>query len=188
MAEEESEFRKAYDTLKTALGHARRIFSEGSPLLFADELDISDSEDRETVRMSNLAAVGTSAFAGDGALLADVHDNFPAIFVPEEGDLVKDLKPLYLDFKTQAMLSSLTTAHTPQERSDVLDRFFPPNFDELLTQRHGDSIFQNNREELVSEVGIRRQALLESILDDGKRGKQLSYGIESTQPNSEQNA
>lgn len=188
MIEEESEFRKAYDTLKTALGHARRIFSEGSPLLFADELDISDSEDRETVRMSNLAAVGTSAFAGDGALLADVHDNFPAIFVPEEGDFVKDLKPLYLDFKTQAMLSSLTTAHTPQERSDVLDRFFPPNFDELLTQRHGDSIFQHNREELVSEVGIRRQALLESILDDGKRGKQLYYGIESTQPNSEQSA
>ncbi|OIW27930.1 hypothetical protein CONLIGDRAFT_454628 [Coniochaeta ligniaria NRRL 30616] len=169
IADDESEFRKAYDTLKTALGHARRIFSEGSPLLFADELDISDSEDRETIRMSNLAAVSTSAFAGDGALLADVHDNFPTIFVPEEGDFVKDLKPLYLDFKTQAMLSSLTTAHTPQERSDVLDRFFPPNFDELLTQRHGDSLFQSNREDLVSEVGTRRQALLESILDDEKR-------------------
>ncbi|KAH8906615.1 hypothetical protein BR93DRAFT_625778 [Coniochaeta sp. PMI_546] len=169
MADEESEFRKAYDTLKTALGHARRIFSEGSPLLFADELDISDSEDRETIRMSNLAAISTSAFAGDGALLADAHDNFPTIFVPEEGDFIKDLKPLYLNFKTQAMLSSLTTAHNPQERSDVLDRFFPPNFDELLTQRHGDSLFQGNREDLVSEVGTRRQALLESILDDEKR-------------------
>ncbi|KAB5585953.1 telomere repeat binding factor-domain-containing protein [Coniochaeta sp. 2T2.1] len=169
MADNELEFRKAYDTLKTALGHARRIFSEGSPLLFADELDISDSEDRETIRMSNLAAISTSAFSGDGSLLADVHDNFPTIFVPEEGDFVKDLKPLYLDFKTQSMLYSLTTAHTPQERSDVLDRFFPPNFDDLLTQRHGDSLFQSNREDLVSEVGTRRQALLESILDDEKR-------------------
>ncbi|KAB5582614.1 telomere repeat binding factor-domain-containing protein [Coniochaeta sp. 2T2.1] len=175
MADNESEFRKAYDTLKTALGHARRIFSEGSPLLFADELDISDSEDRETIRMSNLAAISTSAFSGDGSLLADVHDNFPTIFVPEEGDFVKDLKPLYLDFKTQSMLYSLTTAHTPQERSDVLDRFFPPNFDDLLTQRHGDSLFQSNREDLVSEVGTRRQALLESILDDEKRRNLVDY-------------
>jgi hypothetical protein len=176
IADEESEFRKAYDTLKTALGHARRIFSEGSPLLFADELDISDSEDRETIRMSNLAAVSASAFAKDGALLADVHDNFPTVFIPEDGDFQKDLKPLYLDFKTQAMLHALTTAHNPQERSDVLDRFFPPNFDELLTQRHGDSIFQSNREDLVSEVGTRRQELLESILDDGKRSKSAYYG------------
>jgi hypothetical protein len=170
MADEESEFRKAYDTLKTALGHARRIFSETSPLLFPDELDISDSEDRETIRMSNLAVISSNAIAGDGALLADAHENFPTIFTPEEGDFTKDLKPLYLALKTQALLSSLATAHTLQERSDVLDKFFPPNFDELSRQRHGDSLFQN-REELVSEVGIRRQVLLEAILDDEKRGR-----------------
>lgn len=179
MADDESEFRKAYNTLKTALAHARRIFSETSPLLFPDELDISDSEDRETIRMSNLAVISTNAFTEDGTLLADAHDNFPAIFVPEEGDFAKDLKPLYLHLKTQAMLNSLETANTPNERSDVLDRFFPPNIDEVLTQRHGDGLFQGNREELVSEVGIKRQALLESILDDEKRGRLLACGSEA---------
>lgn len=167
--DQESEFRKAYDTLNTALDHSRRIFSDSSRLLFPDDLEISDSDDRETIRMSNLAAISTSAIAGDGSMLADAHDNFSSIFIPEEGEFVNDLTSLYLNLKTQALLDSLSGVNTTPERSDVLDRFFPPNFDEVLKLRHGETIFHSGREELVAEVGSRRQTLLESILDDEKR-------------------
>jgi hypothetical protein len=169
ISDQESEYRTAYDTLKSALDAARRIFSDTNPLLSPDELDISDSEDRETLRVSNLAAISTNAIAGDDSLLVDGHDQFFSIFIPDDGEFSKDLSGLYTNLKTQAMLSSLKNATNPQERSDVLDRFFPPDFDEVLKQRYGDTPFHSGREELVAEIGRKRQELLESILDDEKR-------------------
>lgn len=169
ISDQESEYRKAYDILKNALDAARRIFSESSPLLSPDELEISDSEDRETLRVSNLAAISTNAIAGDDSLMVDGHDQFFSIFIQDEGEFTKDLSELYMSMKTQALISSLKSANNPSERSDVLDRFFPPDFDDQLKQRHGDTTFSSGREDLVAEIGRKRQEFLEAILDDERR-------------------
>lgn len=174
ISDQESEYRKAYDTLKTALDAARRIFSDTNPLLSPDELEISDSEDRETLRVSNLAAISTKAIAGDDSLVVDAHDQFFSIFIPDDGEFSEDLSGLYTNLKIQALISELKSATNPSERSDVLDRFFPPDFDEVLKQRYGDTPFQSGRPELVAEIGRKRQELLETILDDERRSKSQS--------------
>jgi hypothetical protein len=137
--------------------------------LSPDELEISDSEDRETLRVSNLAAISTNAIAGDDSLIVDGHDQFFSIFIQDEGEFTRDLSELYMSMKTQALISSLKNANNPSERSDVLDRFFPPDFDDQLKQRHGDTTFSSGREDLVAEIGRKRQEFLEAILDDERR-------------------
>lgn len=119
--------------------------------------------------MSNLAAISTNAIAGDDSLIVDGHDQFFSIFIQDEGEFTKDLSELYLSMKTQALISTLKSANNPSERSDVLDRFFPPDFDDQLKQRHGDTTFSSGREDLVAEIGRKRQEFLEAILDDERR-------------------
>ncbi len=63
LADKDGGFRKTYDMLKSVFGPTRKIFSGESALLFScEELNITDSDDRETIRMSNLATVSLSLF------------------------------------------------------------------------------------------------------------------------------
>lgn len=148
------------------------MFSESTPLLFADDLEISDSEDRETLRMSNLAAISSSVLQGDDALLPECHENFAAVFIPEDGELAENTTDLCINLKTQIFLRSLREIDNSQGRSDALDTHFPANVDELVSRHIGDTPSRElARERLASGIRTRRQELLESILDDHKRGK-----------------
>lgn len=170
--DQESEYRKAYELLKKALEQARRIFSESSPLLFADDLEVSDSEDRETLRMSNLAVISSSILQGGDELLAECHENFATIFIPEDGELAENTTKLGLGLKIQAFLKSLRQADDNQKRSDTLDTYFPANTDDSANRILGDALTRaQERESLASSMRSRRQELLDAMLDDEKRGK-----------------
>ncbi|KAL1883025.1 hypothetical protein VTK73DRAFT_100 [Phialemonium thermophilum] len=170
LADVGSEYRRAYDLLKSTMEHARRIFSDKSPVLSADELEISDSEDRETIRMANLAALSTSIFQGDDDLLPDGHDTFTSIFIPEDGDLTDAAATLCLSLKTQAFLRILKHAESRPGWSDALDKYFPTNADDAVKKQFGDSPFGvQERERLISGIKSLRQTLLESVVDESKR-------------------
>lgn len=122
--------------------------------------------------MSNLAAISSSVLQGDDGLVSDCHENFAAVFIPEDGELAENTANLCINFKTQAFLISLKQTEDSQGRSDALDAHFPANVDETVSRNLGDSPSRTQeRERLASGIRTRRQELLESILDDEKRCK-----------------
>jgi hypothetical protein len=173
LADSDSEFRKAYDMLRDMFRATRKAFSD-SPLLSPDELDISDSEDRETIRMSNLAATAASVFGAHDVSCQDVHDVFFSIFIPEDGEYKSSLTDLLVSLKTRLLLDALNRSESPQPVYQVLDTLFPVNFDESLKQRSGDLLLSADEEALVARIRGRREELVKSAADEGIKSKPLT--------------
>ncbi|KAL2155510.1 hypothetical protein VTH82DRAFT_252 [Thermothelomyces myriococcoides] len=165
LASPESEFRKSYDMLRDIFVATRKAFCD-SPLLSPDELDITDSEDRETIRMSNLAATAVSAFGAHDVAVQDVHDAFFSIFIPEDGEYKAPLTDLLVSLKTRLLLDALNKPEQSQPVSQLLDALFPVNFDDSLRQRSGDMILSADEEALVLRVRERREQLVKSAADE----------------------
>ena len=184
--EHESEYRKAYDVLRNTFGRAKEIFSDTSPLLFADELEVSDSEDRETLRVSNLATISSSVYEGRDDFLSDCDQNFAAVFEPEDGDLPENSAKLHVSIKTQAFIRSLNRHEGSETSLENLNKFFPSIADEPMDQPQDESPHSaEERAKFTSELRVRRQALLESIMDhDTKRkaedGSTISNDVKET--------
>jgi hypothetical protein len=173
LADSDSEFRKAYDMLRDMFRATRKAFSD-SPLLSPDELDISDSEDRETIRMSNLAATAASVFGAHDVPCQDVHDVFFSIFIPEDGEYKSTLTELLVSLKTRLLLDAFSKPDSPQPVSQVLDTLFPVNFDDSLKQRSGDLLLSADEEALVARIRERREQLVKSAADEAIKSKLLA--------------
>ncbi|KAL2127703.1 hypothetical protein VTI74DRAFT_10295 [Chaetomium olivicolor] len=165
LADTDSEFRKSYDMLRDMFRATRKAFSD-SPLLSPDELDITDSEDRETIRMSNLAAAGASVFGAHEVSLGDLHDAFFSIFIPEDGEYKSSLTELLLCLKTRLLLDALNKPDQAQPVSQLLDLLFPVNFDETLRQRSGELHLSHDEDSLVTQLRERREQLVKSAADE----------------------
>lgn len=165
-----SEFRKAYDMLRDIFRPTRKAFSD-SPLLSPDELDITDSEDRETIRMSNLAAAAASVFGANDVPLNDIHEAFFSIFVPEDGEYKASLTEALICLKTRLFLEARDKPEQAQWEAQLLDTLFPVNFDETLKQRSGDLMLSLDEEGLVAQIRERREALTKSTGDESLKSK-----------------
>ena len=173
LADSESEFRKAYDMLRDIFRPTRKAFSD-SPLLSPDELDITDSEDRETIRMSNLAATAASVFGAQDVPLEDVHDAFFSIFIPEDGEYKASLAEPLVCLKTRLFLDALDKTGQAPPDSQLLDTLFPVNFDESLRLRSGDLLLSTEEDGLVSQIKERRELLVKSLGDESSKSQHLS--------------
>ncbi|EAQ86887.1 hypothetical protein CHGG_08140 [Chaetomium globosum CBS 148.51] len=165
LADSGSEFRKAYDMLRDIFRPTRKAFSD-SPLLSPDELDITDSEDRETIRMSNLAATAASVFGAHDVAVHDVHDAFFSIFIPEDGEYKSPLTDLLVSLKTRMLLDALNKPEQSQPVSQLLDALFPVTFEESLKQRSGDLLLNPDEEGLVARIRETREQLVKSAADE----------------------
>jgi len=170
LSDSESEFRQAYTILRDMFGLARKVFSD-SPLLFPDELDISDSEDRETIRMSNLAATALSIFGVNDVTLNDIHESFFSIFVQEEGEYKEPLTTLLISLKTRLFINSLGEQTDSQHVSELLDRLFAVDMEQTLKQRSGDMALNSDEERLVGQIAERREFLARSAADEEFRSE-----------------
>lgn len=165
LADQDSEFRRDYQSLISMFLPARKVFSN-SPLFFPEELDISDSDDCETIRMSNLATTAASTFGANDVTLVDVHKSFFSIFVPEDSGYKSSLTDLFVNLKTRVFADDLNELEESQHVTFLLDYLFPADFGELLKQRNGDVALNTEEELLVARVGERREALLKSVNDE----------------------
>ncbi|CAP71130.1 uncharacterized protein PODANS_6_4980 [Podospora anserina S mat+] len=164
LAQTESEFYKAYGMLWNVFESTRKMYSD-SHLLSVDELEITDSEDRETIRMSNLASVAGMVFGSGDVTLKDVHDSFFSVFIPEDGEYKDSLTELLVSLKTRLFLDALNH-QPPQPALGVLDTLFPARFDEVLKNRSGDLALNPDEERLVGQVRERRELLVQSAADE----------------------
>lgn len=170
LSETDAEFRKHYDLLTESFKLARKGFSD-SPVLLPDELEINDSEDRETVRVANLATTAISVFGANDVACKDLDDSFFSIFVPEDGEFKDTLADLLLSLKTQAFLDSLDEQATPQQVTEQLDKFFPDNFEDWLKQRNLDVVTDTDADQLAVKIKDRRELL--STLANSEQPKSM---------------
>ncbi|KAK3371512.1 telomere repeat binding factor-domain-containing protein [Lasiosphaeria ovina] len=173
LADPESEFRKAYDILKNMFGLARKMFSD-YPLLFPDELDISDSEDRETIRMSNLATAAAGLLVDKDLTLEEVHDSVLSIFIPEDGEYRDNLTDFFVNLKTRVFLDAAGAVDEAPNMPELLEKLFPSKFDELLKQRSGDQTLNGDEERLVDLVRSQRDLVFGAIDDESAKRLQFS--------------
>jgi hypothetical protein len=175
LADQESEFRKALDILKHTFEQARKIFSESSPMLFPDDLEITDAEDRETIRLSNLATASTRIF-GDGELpLAEIHDQFSGAFIPEDGEISETAANFLLGLKTQAFLEAMGQSEDTRASSESLERYFPAHFGESIGLPSPMATSNETELKLAAAVKERRECLLKSIQGESKDSQLFSY-------------
>ncbi len=165
LSDANSAFRKAYDMLRDMFRPIRKAFSD-SPLLSPDELDITDSEDRETIRMSNLGATAASVLGAHDVSLHDVHDAFFSIFIPEDGEYRSVLTDLLVSLKTRLLLDALNKPDQSQPVAQLLDSLFPTNFADSMKLRSGDPVLNVDEEALVTKLRERRDQLVKSAADE----------------------
>ena len=170
LADTGSDFRKTYDMLRDIFRCTRKVFSD-SPLLSPDQLNITDSEDRETIRISNLAATAASVFGAHDVPLRDIHDSFFSIFIPEDGEYKASLTELLVCLKTRLFLDSPDRPEEGKPSFQLLDTLFPVNFDESLKQRSGDLVLSTDEEGLVNQVRERKELLAKSVGDETIKSK-----------------
>ena len=166
IADQGSDFSKDYLSLTSMFIPARKIFS-GSALIFPDDLDIPiDSDDRETIRMSNLASIAVSFFGSKNIPFTDIHKWFSSIFIPEDGDYDGSLTDLLVGLKTQVFVDRLSETEEPAHVAALLDEIFPADHDKmLLTLRDREgSVSLNPAEQLLgTRIRERRELLLKSV-------------------------
>ncbi|KAK3901164.1 hypothetical protein C8A05DRAFT_16613 [Staphylotrichum tortipilum] len=165
LSDANSAFRKAYDMLRDMFRPIRKAFSD-SPLLSPDELDITDSEDRETIRMSNLGATAASVLGAHDVSLHEVHDAFFSIFIPEDGEYRSSLTDLLVSLKTRLLLDALNKPDQSQPVAQLLDTLFPTNFADALKLQSGDPVLNADEEALVAKLRERRDQLVKSAADE----------------------
>ncbi len=173
LADKETEYWKTYETLRSMFGPTRKAFSDSALLLSCDELDISDSEDRETIRMANLATVGLSVYDTQSVPLTEIHDQFLSIFVSELGEYKESLTDFYLGLKTQAFLMAKQDLAEGQTVSGLLDQYFPVDFEDSIKERNGEAFLNFGEDLLVAAIKERREVLTKAANDEDSSSSRL---------------
>ncbi|TLD08397.1 uncharacterized protein PgNI_07036 [Pyricularia grisea] len=165
----DSEIGKAYKSLSAAFKAARRMFSETSSILQADELKIEEPGDFETIQMANLATICSTIFESDNACLLEAHNGFLRTFLAELSPLPDNLTNLFLSLKTQAFLRACPETADDARMRELLEIYFPADAEAPLKQLHPDSPLTQTEKVFMSMSTKRGERLGNEVRDTMKR-------------------
>lgn len=155
-----------------------KLFTDSTAFLNADDLDIHDPGDRETIQMANLANMCASFYGPGGPTMATAHDYFLNIMIPENGMITEDISALYLDQKTQSFLAYANVMEDKEStRNSLMDKFFPKELEGKLRAYYRESdlnISGINEDDFVRPFTDRRNLLKAVGHDKEKRRKYCS--------------
>ena len=160
ITEPESELGQAYATLKSLFDQTKKIYSQQTAFLSADELNIRDDEHRATIRTTNLATFVSSVFGGQDVGFYELNDHFVRIFSRPKQCLSKEAGQLFLNLKTQMYLSVASQEEQERAKEDILEDLFPAKSEDLLMGRHPTVPLTNTEMELIEAAKERRQFLM----------------------------
>lgn len=167
---------KVYSALRQTFMAVLKLFTDATAFLSADDLDIHDPGDRETIQMANLASMCASFYGPGGPTMATAHDNFLKIMIPENGMITEDISALYLDQKTQSFLAYANVMEDKEStRNSLMDKFFPLDLEEKLKGYWRESNLTMSGDEFVKPYTDRRNLLKAIGHDKEKRSKYLLF-------------
>ncbi|KAL7266481.1 TTAGGG repeat binding factor [Rhizina undulata] len=149
---------QAYNTMKALFDQTKKLYTHEA-FLSADELKLDLPEQRTTVRKVNLATFVSSVFGSQEVGFFHLNEHFLDTFVPDGGRLLKSQGALYLDLKTQAYISAMSTNERGKE--EILTDLFPDEMkDFLLARRPGARHLTPSELDFVARLKQRRQHLM----------------------------
>jgi protein TBF1 len=172
LADRDSAYRKSFDLLATAFDAVKKLFSEDRQIISADDLEIRELEDRESIRMANLATTCIAIFGEAEVAMDDIHEDALRIFMAEDGEVTEELARLLLDLKTRTFVMQARSPEGLAKKEDLLDKYFPPDFKETLKRRNlfGGPLTPVE-EGLLRSMKMRRGELTESFQNPASFGK-----------------
>lgn len=160
----ESPIGKEYGLLRSFFDTLRKQFSEDFPLLYPDQLDITSSEDREIIRIANLATSCASMFGANELGWPDLNASFLSTFVADGQQMADEEAKLYLGLKTQMFLT-LLESEQPKSNAQILDELFLTGQKDALRKHHPDLPLAPSETAFLADAEARKAMLLEESLD-----------------------
>lgn len=161
----DSELGQAFTTLKSLFDQTKRIYSQRTPFLSADALNIQDLEHRAIIRITNLATFVSAVFGGGHVGFYELNDHFIETFTRDGEPMSKEAGDLFLSLKTQMFVSAVTQEEQERTKEDILEDFFPVGLDELLLVRHPGMELAESEDEFLQESQARREYLMKEVTD-----------------------
>lgn len=145
--------------MRSLFDHAKKVYSTNGPFLSASQLGFLEPAQVDIIRKANMASFVSSIFGSQDIGFSELHDYFLDIFVPEGSRLLKGQGALFLELKTQAYISSLTSKD--QNRREVLHSLFPDNLGlKFLARRPNNKQLAPSETDFVKRAWSRRDILL----------------------------
>ena len=154
----ESEGGQAYASLKTLFDHTRKVYSARGHFLDSTKLGLLDITHIETVRKANLATFVSSIFGSRDVGFYYLNEYFLDTFVSNGNRLLKSQAQLFLDLKTQAYISAMSSGE--HSREEILNDIFPSDLEQrLLSRRHGAKQLAPSETDFISRARNRSKGL-----------------------------
>ena len=155
----ESDSGQAYSLLKALFDQTKKIYTTDA-FLNCEDLKLESPEQRAIIRKVNLATFVSSVFGSQEVGFFHLNECFLDTFIPEGGRLLKSQGALYLDLKTQAYISALSTGE--RDRMDILNDLFPDDMAHyLLLRRPGAKGLTPSEADFVQRAHQRKQHLMQ---------------------------
>ena len=150
--------------MKSLFDQTKKLYTHEA-FLSADELKLEAPDQRSTIRKVNLATFVSSVFGSQEVGFFHLNEHFLDTFVPDGGRLLKSQGSLYLDLKTQAYISAMSTNERTKE--EILEDLFPNDMARiLLSRRPGAKQLTPSEQDFVARLQHRRQHLMCDPDDD----------------------
>ncbi|KAH0842854.1 putative MYB DNA binding protein (Tbf1) [Fonsecaea pedrosoi] len=164
---------KEYAALRAAFDRTRRLLSPGWPFLSPHDLGLRNGNQLEIIRKANQAIFMSSIFTGEIGL-RDMDRSFLAVFVPENGKLLKAQASMYLELKTQGFITAWRTGAAPP--NVVMADLFGPDLDKaLLARRPGTTGLAPTEQEFLIRLASRRDILQSHVKNNTLDQLPLKY-------------
>ncbi|KAH8601271.1 telomere repeat binding factor-domain-containing protein [Bisporella sp. PMI_857] len=161
-----SEHGQAYSPLKSLFDQTKKMYSQQACFISANDLNMTESSHKATIRIANLATFVSSIFAGHAVLFYDLHDHFIDIFTPDGVPLQKEPAQLFINFKSQMYLSTGQQEEQQRPRTeDILEELFPLAVGETLLLRHPEMSLSQSELDFIADCKSRREELLNASND-----------------------
>ena len=158
--QDNSDASAAYSSLKFLFDATKKVYSITSPFLSPRELGFTQRAHIDTIRKANLATFMSSVFGSHDVSFHHLNEFFLDTFLAHGTRLLKTQAGLFLDLKTHAYISAITTSD--RSRGDILEDLFPQDLEQrLLKRRSGAKQPSPGEADFVQRANNRKKALLE---------------------------
>lgn len=144
--------------LKQLFEELKKVYACKDAFLRISEQGNLGTEAVAIIRNANLTTFVTSCFGSGEVGFYHLNEYFLDTFVNDGSRLLKQQAGLFLDLKTQAYISAMSTRERPKEV--VLDEMFPESLEEkLIDRRAGAKSLAPSEDEFIERLRNRRKAL-----------------------------
>ena len=163
-----------WSLLFTLFTETKKIYTDGSPFLSAQNLGLSGKSQVDTIKKANLATFVCSLLGGREDISYEYLDScFLNIFLVDGTKLLKPQAELFINFKTQAYISAVTNdklaiLQGQRKTKEILRIFFPFDQDLYFLHRRTRATQLTAIERyFVDQVRIRSDILLAESRSEG---------------------